>query len=234
VTLSFDPADDVAAPFIHSGVRPQIAILREQGVNGQVEMAAAFDRAGFAAIDVHMSDILAGRVALADFKGVVACGGFSYGDVLGAGQGWAKTILFNDRARDSFSAFFARPDTFALGVCNGCQMLSALKDIIPGADAWPRFARNRVEQFEARFTLVEVPESPSIFFAGMGGSRLPIVVSHGEGLAVFASAAQQASALVAMRYIDTLVSRPKSIRTTRTVRRPVPPASRPPTAVSRS
>jgi phosphoribosylformylglycinamidine synthase len=204
VTLSFDPADDVAAPFIHSGVRPQIAILREQGVNGQVEMAAAFDRAGFAAIDVHMSDILAGRVALADFKGVVACGGFSYGDVLGAGQGWAKTILFNDRARDSFSAFFARPDTFALGVCNGCQMLSALKDIIPGADAWPRFARNRVEQFEARFTLVEVPESPSIFFAGMGGSRLPIVVSHGEGLAVFASAAQQASALVAMRYIDNI------------------------------
>jgi len=204
VTLSFDPADNVAAPFIHRSVRPQIAILREQGVNGQVEMAAAFDRAGFAAIDVHMSDILAGRIALADFKGVVACGGFSYGDVLGAGQGWAKTILFNDRARDGFSAFFTRPDTFALGVCNGCQMLSALKDIIPGADAWPRFERNRVEQFEARFTMVEVPESPSIFFAGMGGSRLPIVVSHGEGLAVFASAAQQASALVAMRYIDNL------------------------------
>lgn len=202
VTLSFDPADDVAAPFIHRGVRPQIAILREQGVNGQVEMAAAFDRAGFAAIDVHMSDILAGRIALADFKAIVACGGFSYGDVLGAGQGWAKTILFNDRARDGFSAFFTRPDTFALGVCNGCQMLSALKDIIPGADAWPRFERNRVEQFEARFTMVEVPESPSIFFSGMGGSRLPIVVSHGEGRAVFASAAQQANALVAMRHID--------------------------------
>ena len=202
VTLSFDPADNVAAPFIHSGARPRIAILREQGVNGQVEMAAAFDRAGFAAIDVHMSDILAGRVALADFKGAVACGGFSYGDVLGAGQGWARTILFNERARDSFAAFFGRPDTFALGVCNGCQMMSALQAMIPGADAWPRFERNRVEQFEARFSLVEVPASPSIFFAGMHGSRLPVVVSHGEGQAVFASAAQQASALVAMRFID--------------------------------
>jgi hypothetical protein len=138
VTLSFDPADDVAAPFINSGARPRVAILREQGVNGHVEMAAAFDRAGFAAIDVHMSDILAGRVALADFKGAVACGGFSYGDVLGAGQGWAKTILFNERARDNFAAFFDRPDTFALGVCNGCQMMSALKEMIPGADAWPR------------------------------------------------------------------------------------------------
>ena len=202
VTLSFDPSDDVAAPMLNTGARPRVAILREQGVNGHVEMAAAFDRAGFAAIDVHMSDILAGRVALADFTGAVACGGFSYGDVLGAGQGWARTILFNERARDSFSAFFARPDTFALGVCNGCQMMSALHEMIPGADAWPRFERNRVEQFEARLSMVEVPASPSIFFAGMAGSRLPVVVSHGEGRAVFASAAQQARALVAMRYID--------------------------------
>jgi phosphoribosylformylglycinamidine synthase len=202
VTLSFDPTEDVAAPFIHTGSRPRVAILREQGVNGHVEMAAAFDRAGFAAIDVHMSDILSGRLALAGFSGAVACGGFSYGDVLGAGQGWAKTILFNERASEIFSAFFARPDTFALGVCNGCQMMSVLKDMIPGADAWPRFERNRVEQFEARFSLVELPESPSVFFAGMAGSRLPVVVSHGEGRAVFASAAQQASALVAMRYVD--------------------------------
>ncbi|MEF8698682.1 MAG: phosphoribosylformylglycinamidine synthase [Candidatus Accumulibacter sp. UW20] len=202
VSLSFDPADDVAAPFINCGARPRMAILREQGVNGQVEMAAAFERAGFAAIDVHMSDILAGRVDLADFKGVVACGGFSYGDVLGAGQGWANTILFNERASEGFSAFFARPDTFALGVCNGCQMMSVLKDMIPGAEAWPRFERNRVEQFEARFSLVELPPSPSILFAGMTGSRLPVVVSHGEGRAVFASPEQQASALVAMRYLD--------------------------------
>jgi phosphoribosylformylglycinamidine synthase len=202
VSLSFDPGDDIAAPMINSGARPRVAILREQGVNGHVEMAAAFDRAGFAAIDVHMSDVLSGRVTLADFKGAVACGGFSYGDVLGAGQGWAKTILFNARARDSFATFFARPDSFALGVCNGCQMMSALKEMIPGADAWPAFERNRVEQFEARFSLVEVPASPSVFFAGMGGSRLPVVVSHGEGRALFASAEQQTRALVAMRYVD--------------------------------
>jgi phosphoribosylformylglycinamidine synthase len=204
-TLTFDAAEDIAAPFINVGVltsRPKVAILREQGVNGHVEMAAAFDRAGFAAVDVHMSDILAGRVALADFKGAVACGGFSYGDVLGAGQGWAKTILFNPRARDQFSAFFARTDTFALGVCNGCQMMSALKALVPGADAWPRFVRNQVEQFEARFTMVELPASPSLFFGGMSGSRLPVVVSHGEGQAVFASAEQQARVLVAMRYLD--------------------------------
>ena len=202
VALTFDPAADIAAPFIASGVRPKVAILREQGVNGHVEMAAAFDRAGFAAVDVHMSDILAGRVALGDFKGAVACGGFSYGDVLGAGKGWARTILFNPRARDEFSAFFGRGDTFALGVCNGCQMMSALKSLIPGADAWPRFERNKVEQFEARFTMVELPESPSMFFGGMTGSRMPVVVSHGEGRAEFDSAEQQASALVAMRYLD--------------------------------
>ena len=201
-TLSFNLAEDIAAPFINVGVRPKVAILREQGVNGHVEMAAAFDRAGFAAVDVHMSDILAGRVTLADFKGAVACGGFSYGDVLGAGQGWAKTILFNPRARDEFSAFFGRADTFALGVCNGCQMMSALKELVPGAEAWPRFVRNQVEQFEARFTMVELPESPSLFFTGMSGSRLPVVVSHGEGQAVFDSAAQQARVAVAMRYLD--------------------------------
>ena len=202
VALTYDPAADIAAPFVAVGARPRMAILREQGVNSQLEMAAAFDRAGFTAVDVHMSDILSGRVALADFKGVVACGGFSYGDVLGAGKGWARTILFNPRARDQFSAFFGRGDTFALGVCNGCQMMSALKDLIPGADAWPRFERNRVEQFEARFTLVEIPESPSLFFSGMAGSRMPIVVSHGEGRAEFDSAAQQARVLTAMRYVD--------------------------------
>jgi phosphoribosylformylglycinamidine synthase len=204
-TLTFDPSEDIAAPFINLGglsSRPKVAILREQGVNGHVEMAAAFDRAGFASVDVHMSDILSGRVALSDFKGAVACGGFSYGDVLGAGQGWAKTILFNGRARDEFSAFFGRADTFALGVCNGCQMMSALKDLVPGAAAWPRFERNRVEQFEARFTMVELPASPSLFFDGMHGTRMPVVVSHGEGQAIFDSAEQQERALVAMRYLD--------------------------------
>ena len=202
VTLGFDPAENIAAPFINVGARPKVAILREQGVNGHVEMAAAFDRAGFASVDVHMSDILSSRVLLADFKGAVACGGFSYGDVLGAGKGWARTILFNPRARDEFIAFFERGDTFALGVCNGCQMMSALKSLIPGADAWPRFERNKVEQFEARFPMVELPESPSLFFNGMVGSRMPVVVSHGEGRAVFESAEQQARALVVMRFID--------------------------------
>ncbi len=202
VSLSFNPTEDIAAPFISSGLRPRVAILREQGVNGHVEMAAAFDRAGFTSVDVHMSDILSGRVSLADFKGAVACGGFSYGDVLGAGKGWAKTILFNGRARDEFSAFFGRDDTFALGVCNGCQMMSALKSLIPGADAWPRFERNKVEQFEARFTMVEVPRSPSLFFGGMAGSRMPVVVSHGEGQAIFDSGEQQANALIAMRFLD--------------------------------
>jgi phosphoribosylformylglycinamidine synthase len=194
--LSFD----VAAPWVAGDARPRVAILREQGVNGQVEMAAAFDRAGFACLDVHMSDLQAGRVDLADCQGLVACGGFSYGDVLGAGQGWAKSILFNDRLRDRFAAFFDRPDTFALGVCNGCQMMSHLAGIIPGAQDWPTFHRNRSEQFEARFVMVEIPESPSIFFAGMAGSRLPIVVSHGEGRAVFAGPHDQA--LVALRYVD--------------------------------
>ena len=202
IHVDFDPTENIAAPYIAKGIRPQVAILREQGVNGQVEMAAAFDRAGFAPVDVHMSDILNGRVTLADFAGAVACGGFSYGDVLGAGKGWARSILFNPRARDEFSAFFARRDSFALGVCNGCQMLSALKTLIPGAQDWPRFERNRVEQFEARFIMVELPESPSLFFKGMAGSRLPVVISHGEGLAEFDSTAQREKALVAMRYVD--------------------------------
>lgn len=202
--LSFDPAKDVAAPFIGKGARPKVAILREQGVNGQIEMAAAFDRAGFEAVDVHMSDIIAGRIGLAGFRGFVACGGFSYGDVLGAGEGWAKSILFNPRARDEFEALFQRSDSFALGVCNGCQMMSNLHEIIPGTAHWPHFVRNRSEQFEARVAMVEVVKSPSLFFQGMEGSRMPIVVSHGEGYAEFSAPAQLAAAckLMALRFVD--------------------------------
>ncbi|AXT46916.1 MULTISPECIES: phosphoribosylformylglycinamidine synthase [Chromobacterium] len=199
--LSFDVHADPAAPFIASGARPRLAVLREQGVNGQLEMAAAFDRAGFDTVDVHMSDIISGRVSLADFKGLAACGGFSYGDVLGAGEGWAKSILFNPRAREQFEAFFGRGDTFALGVCNGCQMMSNLSSIIPGAEHWPKFHRNASEQFEARFAMVEVTASPSIFLSDMAGSQLPVVVSHGEGRAVFAPGAQE-QALTALRYVD--------------------------------
>ena len=202
VALSFDAADDVAAPFIASGVRPKLAILREQGVNSQAEMAAAFERAGFAPFDVHMSDLQSGRVHLSDFTGLAACGGFSYGDVLGAGQGWAKSILFNPMLREQFETFFKRTDTFALGVCNGCQMMSNLAEIIPGAESWPRFQRNRSEQFEARFVMVEVQESPSILLAGMAGSRMPIVVSHGEGRAVFQGVDAQDNAQIALRYVD--------------------------------
>jgi phosphoribosylformylglycinamidine synthase len=203
VKLGFDLNQDVAAPYVKKAAsQPRMAILREQGVNGEVEMAAAFTKAGFHAIDVHMSDILSGRVSLKDFKGLVACGGFSYGDVLGAGGGWAASILHNSRARDEFEAFFGRSDTFALGVCNGCQMMSRLKGIIPGAEHWPSFERNLSEQFEARFVMVEVPESPSILFQGMAGSRMPIVVAHGEGRAVFASAADRQQAQVALRYVD--------------------------------
>jgi phosphoribosylformylglycinamidine synthase len=204
--VPFDAAEDVAAPLIATGVRPPVAVLREQGVNGQVEMAAAFYRAGFDAIDVHMSDLLSGRVSLADFKGLVACGGFSYGDVLGAGQGWAKSVLFHAELRDMFSAFFERPDSFSLGVCNGCQMLSSLTELIPGATGWPRFVRNVSEQFEARFSQVEVLGSPSLFLQGMQGAVLPIAVAHGEGRADFGDpdAAQQvlAGGLVALRYLD--------------------------------
>jgi phosphoribosylformylglycinamidine synthase len=181
----FDPNDKIAAPFIAKGERPRVAILREQGVNGHVEMAAAFDRAGFSAVDVTMTDILAARVALKDFKGVIAGGGFSFGDVLGAGEGWAKSILYNARARDEFSAFFQRSDTFALGVCNGCQMMSSLYEIIPGTQHWPRFVRNLSEQFEARVAMVQIPQNPSIFLQGMQGSLLPVAVAHGEGRAEF-------------------------------------------------
>ena len=203
-TLTFDPAQDIAAPFISKGARPKVAILREQGVNGQLEMAAAFDRAGFECIDVHMTDIIAGRMTLDDVKGIVACGGFSYGDVLGAGEGWAKSILFNARAREQFGLFFQRDDVFALGVCNGCQMMSNLHELIPGTDHWPHFVRNRSEQFEARVVMVEVPENPSLFFGGMAGSRMPIVVSHGEGFTEFRDGAQLSAAgrLVAMRFVD--------------------------------
>ncbi|MDR0735513.1 MAG: phosphoribosylformylglycinamidine synthase [Zoogloeaceae bacterium] len=187
------------APYLDLHARPRVAILREQGVNSQYEMAAAFDRAGFEAVDVHMSDLLAGRQCLVDFKGLAACGGFSYGDVLGAGQGWARTILMNARCRDEFTAFFQRPDSFALGVCNGCQMMSALKTLISGAEHWPAFRKNRVEQFEARFVQVEILPSPSLFFAGMAGSVLPIVVSHGEGRAV---SEQGDAPLAVLRYVD--------------------------------
>ncbi|MFY9327748.1 MAG: phosphoribosylformylglycinamidine synthase [Georgfuchsia sp.] len=196
VQLTFAPD----APFVLTGARPRIAVLREQGVNGQVEMATAFDRAGFASVDVHMSDLQSGRVGLSGFAGLAACGGFSFGDVLGAGQGWAKSILFNTRLRDEFAAFFGRGDSFALGVCNGCQMMSHLAPIIPGAEHWPSFQRNRSEQFEARFVMAEVTDSPSIFFNDMAGSKLPVVVSHGEGRAVFAG--KQEIARVALRYVD--------------------------------
>ncbi len=203
VRLSFDHNDDIAAPLMELR-RPRVAILREQGVNGQVEMAAAFNKAGFDCVDVHMSEILAGDVTLDEFQGLVACGGFSYGDVLGAGEGWAKSILFNDRARDQFTEFFERDDNFTLGVCNGCQMLSNLKTLIPGAEEWPRFVRNRSEQFEARFVMVEVTPSNSILLDGMAGSRLPIAVAHGEGRAEFSDAARlaAASARVSVRYIE--------------------------------
>jgi phosphoribosylformylglycinamidine synthase len=185
--LTFDPSDDISAPYIATGVKPKVAIVREQGVNSHLEMGAAFDRAGFTAVDVHMSDLLAGRAVLSDYTGMVACGGFSYGDVLGAGEGWAKTVLFNNQLRDQFEGFFQREDTFSLGVCNGCQMLSNLKSLIPGADLWPRFVRNLSEQFEARFSLVRIEQSNSIMLSGMQGSVMPIAVSHGEGRVEFSS-----------------------------------------------
>jgi phosphoribosylformylglycinamidine synthase len=188
--------------FISTQTRPRIAILREQGVNGQVEMAAAFDRAGFESADVHMTDLIAGRVSLEGFKGFAAGGGFSYGDVLGGGQGWAKTILFNARARAQFEAFFARAGTFALGACNGCQMMAALKELIPGAGAWPLFLKNRSEQFEARLVMVEIVASPSILFAGMAGSRIPIATAHGEGRPQFRDEQDLSRAIVCMRYVN--------------------------------
>ncbi len=200
--LAFDPAEDVAAPYVATGARPRIAILREQGVNSQVEMAAGFDRAGFSAVDVHMSDLLAGRIRLDGFAGLVACGGFSYGDVLGAGRGWATSILEHDELRAQFGDFFARTGTFSLGVCNGCQMLSQLGGIIPGAGHWPRFLRNRSEQYESRLGMLEVADSPSLLLAGMAGSRIPVVVSHGEGRAVFDSEGDRAASQVALRYVE--------------------------------
>ncbi len=206
VALTFNPEENIAAPFINTGVRPRVAVLREQGVNSQVEMAAVLERAGFEPHDVHMTDLLSGARHLEDFAGLIACGGFSYGDVLGAGEGWAKSILFNSRARDQFAAFFERAGTFSLGVCNGCQMFAALSELVPGAHEWPRFVRNRVEQFEGRLSLVEVLQTPSLFFAGMQGSVLPIAVAHGEGRAEFAStaaaAAFAASGRVALRYVN--------------------------------
>ena len=207
--LSFDLKDDIAAPYLSGNLQPKIAILREQGVNGHVEMAAAFTRAGFQAVDVHMSDLIAGRVSLETFQMLAACGGFSYGDVLGAGEGWAKTILFNDRLRDQFAEFFARPDTLSLGVCNGCQMMSNLAEIIPGAEGWAKFKRNESEQFEARLSMVRVPKSPSLILGEMAGSALPVVVSHGEGRADFAHLGQPenpvpSSLHIALQYTDGL------------------------------
>ncbi|WP_029592927.1 phosphoribosylformylglycinamidine synthase [Siccibacter turicensis] len=208
VTLTFDINDDVAAPYIAKGARPKVAVLREQGVNSHVEMAAAFHRAGFDAIDVHMSDLLAGRLDLEAFQALVACGGFSYGDVLGAGEGWAKSILFNERVRETFQEFFHRPQTLALGVCNGCQMMSNLRELIPGSDLWPRFVRNQSDRFEARFSLVEVTTSPSLLLQGMVGSHMPIAVSHGEGRVEVRDAAHlaqiESKGLVALRYIDNV------------------------------
>ena len=206
--LTFNPSENIAATYISTGIRPKMAILREQGVNGHVEMAVSFDRAGFETYDVHMSDIIAGRVSLKDFAGFVACGGFSYGDVLGAGEGWAKSILFNSRARDEFSAFFNRNDSFALGVCNGCQMMSNLQSIIPGATHWPHFVKNKSEQFESRLAMVEVLDSPSLFFKGMVGSKMPIAVAHGEGFTEFKEPSAIsvvnviANKLVTMRFVD--------------------------------
>ncbi|HEX5306765.1 MAG TPA: phosphoribosylformylglycinamidine synthase subunit PurQ, partial [Dyella sp.] len=201
--LTFELARDAAAPFIASGApRPRVAVLREQGVNGQVEMAAAFTRAGFEAVDVHMSDLASGRVKLADFRGFAACGGFSYGDVLGAGRGWATSILYNEQLRAQFEAFFADPSRFALGVCNGCQMLSQLKDIIPGAQHWPKFLRNASEQYEARVATLEILDSPSLFFKGMTGSRIPVAVAHGEGRVHFPNVCSPSKAHAAVRFVD--------------------------------
>jgi phosphoribosylformylglycinamidine synthase len=206
VRMSFDPRQDIAAPFVNRGARPTLAVLREQGVNSQTEMAAAFLRAGFEPHDVHMTDVLSGRVKLSHFRGLTACGGFSYGDVLGAGQGWAKSILFNGRAREAFQRFFERGDAFALGVCNGCQMFSALRELIPGTEHWPQFVRNRSEQYEARLSRVEIVPSPSVLLQGMAGSMLPIAVAHGEGRAEFAApgALERCSSLglIAMRFVD--------------------------------
>lgn len=208
VDLAFDINENITKPYINRAARPRIAILREQGINGQVEMAAAFDRAEFDSIDVHMSDLLSGRVKLNSFKGLVACGGFSYGDVLGAGEGWAKTILFNEKLKEEFQAFFNRNDSFSLGVCNGCQMLSNLKELIPGAECWPKFVRNTSEQFEARFSLIRIEPSPSVLLSGMAGSVMPVAVAHGEGRVEFKNNSEakkyNSSGGVTLRFIDNL------------------------------
>jgi phosphoribosylformylglycinamidine synthase len=201
VRPSFDPSVDVAAPYLNLA-KPRVAILREQGVNSHLEMAYAMANAGFESVDVHMTDLQQGRADLSGFAAFVACGGFSYGDTLGAGEGWARSIMFNPRLAEQFQAFFARRDTLALGVCNGCQMMAALAPIIPGAEAWPRFTRNKSEQFEARFSQVEVLDSPSVFFTGMAGSRLPIAVAHGEGFADFSQRGDSSKVLPAMRFVD--------------------------------
>jgi phosphoribosylformylglycinamidine synthase len=201
--VTFDQNDDIAAPYINVGVRPRVAVLREQGCNSQVEMAYAFHKAGFTSIDVHMSDLIAGRAHLRDFKGLVAVGGFSYGDVLGAGEGWAKTILFNPALAEQFAQFFQRPDSFSLGVCNGCQMMANLKPLIPGAGAWPKFTRNKGEQYEARLVMARIEPSPSLFFADMAGTMAPIVTAHGEGFADYSQTGDMAASQVAMRFVDS-------------------------------
>jgi phosphoribosylformylglycinamidine synthase len=205
--LSFDIQENPAQDYLKlsEDKKPKVAILREQGVNGHVEMAAAFYRAGFTCVDVHMSDLLSERRELSEFKGLVACGGFSYGDVLGAGEGWAKTILFNAKLREQFKNFFERSDTFGLGVCNGCQMMSALKELIPGAENWPRFVKNNSEQFEARVALLNLNDSPSIFFKDMAGSKIPVACAHGEGqVEIDANAfkALQEQKLLAAQFVD--------------------------------
>jgi phosphoribosylformylglycinamidine synthase len=204
--LTYDPQQDIAAPMIATGARPRVAVLREQGVNSQVEMAAVLDRAGFEPHDVHMSDVLNSARTLAGFSGLIGCGGFSYGDVLGAGGGWARSILFHENAREEFRRFFERTDTFSLGVCNGCQMFALLKELIPGAQDWPRFVRNRSEQFEARFSLVEIRSSPSILLTGMQGSRLPVAIAHGEGRPQFDGDGGlqrcRDQSLIALRYVS--------------------------------
>jgi phosphoribosylformylglycinamidine synthase len=201
VSLSFEPTENVAAPFIGQA-RPKVAILREQGVNSHVEMAYAMAQGGFDTFDVHMSDLQAGRARLDQFQGFIACGGFSYGDTLGAGEGWARSILFNPQLAEQFAAFFGRSETFALGVCNGCQMLAALSPMIPGAQDWPKFTQNQSTRFEARLSEVEVLKSPSIFFQGMEGSRMPIAVAHGEGYADFSQRGDAAQVHRALRFVD--------------------------------
>ena len=199
---TFDPTDDVAAPYLSLGTRPKVAVLREQGVNSHVETAFMLDRAGFDAYDVHMTDLQSGRADLGDFAGLVAAGGFSYGDTLGAGEGWARSVLFSERLTEAFHDFFHRDGTFGLGICNGCQMFAALADLVPGAEAWPRFTRNRSEQYEARLTLVEVLDSPSVLTTGMAGSRIPIAVAHGEGLANFSARGDASAVHRVARFVD--------------------------------